>query len=422
MHSAFENSTLIARIRAGIPQGQAKRQHFTPQLILRGFLMPGADRLWQLDVKSGQPRPVLPASAASRRRFYTLTNNETDKRDEFIEGLLSLIEDAAANALKTLVASPATLSPDERVTLSYFWAAQLVRTPSALARMQAIARVVHVSELARLIVDDATFADVYAEVRPADRDVDPAWLQRWMREALLDQRIRITNERELSLTTMLELLDNLAGEFFPMPWSLLRADGASFVTSDSGLGVMDEWNRASQQVNVLGTTDARMLLPFARGQCVQIGPGGRSSAGVTERKVTSRDVMLANLSIYGWAQSYIFAESQQVASGVRREAKRTPRAVRGAQPFRQHVLIERDPDDDSLARAHRRVGRAPYIQHGGQAFDYVILRDDKDLAREALRALALSKARAVRRTGTTELRSGNQVLTPFEVRGIGRRS
>jgi hypothetical protein len=30
---AFEESTLVARIRAGVPQGQAKRQHFTPQLL-----------------------------------------------------------------------------------------------------------------------------------------------------------------------------------------------------------------------------------------------------------------------------------------------------------------------------------------------------------------------------------------------------
>jgi uncharacterized protein DUF4238 len=90
--------------------------------------------------------PALPArrhdgsvasvsSAASRRRFYTLRDAETDERDETIEGLLSLVEDAAAPALETVIGAPTSMIADERVTLAYFAAAQLLRTPSALERI-----------------------------------------------------------------------------------------------------------------------------------------------------------------------------------------------------------------------------------------------------------------------------------------------
>ena len=206
----FDGSTLVAKIRAGIPQGQAKRQHFTPQLLLRRFLVPGATHLCQLDVKTGQPQMMSVQAAASRRRFYTLHDTETGVRDEVIEGLLSLIEDAAANALETVTSAPTKVTADERVTLSYFAGAQLVRTPAALERMQAISRVNYTAEMARLIVDDATFATGYAAVRDHEDGEDHTCLQEWMREALLDDRIRITNERELGLSAMVDLLDDFA--------------------------------------------------------------------------------------------------------------------------------------------------------------------------------------------------------------------
>jgi hypothetical protein len=63
----------------------------------------------------------------------------------------------------------------------------------------------------------------------------------------------------------------------------------------------------------------------------------------------------------------------------------------------------------------------PYIEHNGESFDYIILRDDKEIAREALRALAISKRRAQRRLGTADLRSGNEIVSPLEVRRSNRR-
>jgi hypothetical protein len=418
--SAFDGSTLVSKIRAGIPQGHAKRQHFTPQLVLRRFLVPGATHLCQLDVNTGRPQMMSVQGAASRRRFYTLHDTETGARDEVIEGLLSLIEDAAASALETVTGTPTKVTSDDRVTLSYFASAQLVRTPAALERMRAIGRVHYTAEMARLIVDDATFAQGYAAVRDHQHGEDPAWLQEWMREALLDDRIRITNERELGLSAMVDLLDDFAVRLYLMPWSLLQGTRESFITSDSGLGVTDSERDRLPQVTVLGSRDARLLMPMAREHCLQIGPEGYSRAGITAAELDWRDVLLVNLGVYGWAQRHIFAESQHAAEELRKAAKRSPRAISRPQPFRQHVLIERDPHDDSLAKAHRKVGRAPYVNHRGETFDYVILRDDKSLPREALRALALSKVRASRRIGTTDLRSRSEILSPHDVRRVRR--
>lgn len=286
--------------------------------------------------------------------------------------------------------------------------------------MRAIGRVHYTAEMARLIVDDATFATGYAAVRDHENGEDHTWLQEWMREALLDDRIRITNERELGLSAMVDLLDDFAVRLYLMPWSLLEGTRESFITSDSGLGVIDSARDRLPQVNVLGSREAQLLMPMAREHCLQIGPEGYAPAGITAAELDCRDIVLVNLGVYGWAQRHIFAESQHAAEELRKAAKKSPRAISRPQTFRQHVLIERDPHDDSLAKAHRKVGRPPYISHRGETFDYVILRDDKSLPREALRALALSKARASRRTGTTDLRSGSEILSPLEVRRVRR--
>jgi hypothetical protein len=242
-----------------------------------------------------------------------------------------------------------------------------------------------------------------------------------MREALLDARIRVTNERELSLSTMIELLDDYALRLFCMPWSLLAASGGTLITSDSGLGVMDRDRDSFRQVSVLGSPDARLLMPLSSAHSLQIGPIGPPQLAVAPRALTSNDTTLVNLAVYGWAGRHIFADRQKTAVDVRIASKRTPGATERPRPFRQHVLIERDPDDDRLAQAHRKVGRVPYVEHDGETYDYVILRDDKELPRQALRALALSKARAERRTGTTDLRSGSEILSPLDIRRPGRR-
>jgi hypothetical protein len=178
-----------------------------------------------------------------------------------------------------------------------------------------------------------------------------------------------------------------------------------FITSDSGFGVLDRTRDNFRQVSVLGSPDARLLMPIAREYCLQIGPIGRAATGVSPSALTPKETSLVNLAVYAWAGQHIFADTQKTATDVRRASKRAPQLAPRPRPFTQHVLIERDPDDDSLAQGHRKVGRAPCIEHDGVELDYVILRDDDDLPREALRALGLSKLRAHRRTGTTDLRS-----------------
>jgi hypothetical protein len=83
LHDAFLSSptyTAMESVIAGnreMHDSSAKRHHFVPAMVLRNFALGNsADRIVQLDLERGAPRPVLIEAAASRRRFYQLTDED----------------------------------------------------------------------------------------------------------------------------------------------------------------------------------------------------------------------------------------------------------------------------------------------------------------------------------------------------------
>src|SRR4051812_9706005 len=109
-----------------LDRNQAKRHHFLPQFLLRGFAHEhnGNDRLFQMETASrGAPRRVDLRTAASRRRLYTAIDGDGEPSNRN-EGYLALVENHAAPALEQLIKDPASLSPAERATISFFVALQ----------------------------------------------------------------------------------------------------------------------------------------------------------------------------------------------------------------------------------------------------------------------------------------------------------
>src|SRR5437763_7743800 len=137
IEAAFGASPLMAELAEIGESGdlsqfdsEAKRQHFVPQLVLRGFSADG-NTLFQLDLKSGGIIQTDVASAASRRYLYAAWEN--GQRNNRIEGFFSHVESHAGPALRRLLENPPALSDGDRATLSYFFAVQTQRTPSAAA-------------------------------------------------------------------------------------------------------------------------------------------------------------------------------------------------------------------------------------------------------------------------------------------------
>jgi hypothetical protein len=103
----------------------------------------------------------------------------------------------------------------------------------------------------------------------------------------------------LGLGTLIGLLDDYAAMFFQMPWTMLESQRPDFVTSDSGLGVIDPGRDSYEQVSVLGSRSARLLLPISRSDCWQIGPVGPWSASIERASPDGKEIMKVNLALYG---------------------------------------------------------------------------------------------------------------------------
>src|SRR3954462_5305649 len=76
-----------------LDRNQAKRHHFLPQFLLRGFAHEhdGKDRLFQMETASrGAPRRGALRTAASRHRLYTAIDEDGEPSNRN-EGYLALV-------------------------------------------------------------------------------------------------------------------------------------------------------------------------------------------------------------------------------------------------------------------------------------------------------------------------------------------
>ncbi len=144
-----------------LERNAAKRQHFLPQLLLRGFAHAhnGKDRVWQMETTSRRaPRRVDIRTAASRHRLYAVPD-EDGRPSNRNEGYLELVETHAAPALRHLIDDPASLSPGERATIAFFVALQTMRTPAAAEQVTTIANAALQTAASEVFSDRRAFAD-----------------------------------------------------------------------------------------------------------------------------------------------------------------------------------------------------------------------------------------------------------------------
>lgn len=107
-----------------------------------------------------------------------------------------------------------------------------------------------------------------------------------------------------------------------------------------------------------------------------------------------------NLRTYGWADEYVFARTQETLVVMRKAARKRAADVVRPKPYSQTILLEPDPDDNSLAEANVHRGWPPYMPNErAEPCDYIVIPNDKP--HPELRALAdnLTERRARKRAG-----------------------
>lgn len=362
-----------------LDKNAAKRQHFVPRLLLRGFaeMRNGKDYLFQMETTSRKaPLRVNVLTAASRHRLYAGLGDDGQPSNRN-EGYLALLEDHAAPALQHLVADPGSLSPGERATIAYFVALQTMRTPVAAEQVTMLANAAFQRAASERYSDRSAFADRHRESF-GDGATD-AEIEQFRLETLDQIRkgaVRVSGRDGAAFSSGFEHAIETAPVLLAFEWTLLRAPGG-LVTSDRGYAIHDPtppYPWASQ--GLLSSENSEMTMPLSDTSCLLIRPVLARSA-LAVRDVSASQVQTLNLRIYGWADKHVFAKTQMTLDATRIASRRRPADVIRPRPFCEVELLELDPTDDSLAKENARRGWPPQLRNeDGELRDYIVIPTD----------------------------------------------
>lgn len=400
LHNAVRTSPLFQELAKALdagpslPESNVKRQHFIPQFQLRRFGRASDGRLLQLAVRQGQPRWVTVRDAASRHRYYTL-EGEDGERHNRVEAYLSLVEGHAAPAIERYLADPTGISGGDAMTIAMFIALLDARTPGATARSAAVADTNMRLMLASQVADLERFTVEHRERHPDATDEEIADLRDRMLRGLRDGTIAFPDEKRTGLDYAFRATGDTSQLIFQLRWTLLRATEGEFITSDRGLAMYDPFPQNPWTGNGwISSDNAQTTIPLAPDACLLLTP---KEPGRAVMEVDQAAVDGVNLRTYGWAVDHIFGGSQEVATRTRRHAKkiagRLPRPV----PSKQVMLIEADPDDESLARANAARGWPPWLPVEGRPHDYVVVESGTNAVDQQVRLTQLAARRARKR-------------------------
>jgi hypothetical protein len=374
--SAFTEMSLAGDFSA-LEKNQAKRQHFLPQLLLRkfAFVKDGQEGIFQMKAAGrAAPRRVGVRQAASRKGLYSVLGEDGELSNRH-EGYLALIEEHAAPALTCLLEDPDSLSPGQRATIAYFIAVQTMRTPDAAAQVNAVAQTAFQNVTSEMFSDRAAFAERHREFfgEGADEAEIEAFRKKII-ESVRDEEMRIVGARGAAFAEGLRHAVELVPAIIALDWTLLRAPGGGIITCDRGYAIHDPtppvpW--ATQ--GLLSSENSETTFPLSSDACLLLRPEP-ASAGLSIGELDSQQVEKINLRTYGWAEEYVFGETQAALVAVRKAARERPADVNRPRPFCEAILIELDPGDDSLARENLSRAWPAYLPNGnGEPRDYVVI-------------------------------------------------
>lgn len=388
---------------SALEKNQAKRHHFLPQLLLRRFSFEreGREGIFQMKAAGrGAPRRVGVRQAASRNRLYSVLGEDGELSNRH-EGYLALIEEHTAPALTCLLEGPDSLSPGQRATIAFFIAVQTMRTPDAAAQVNAVAQTAFQNVTSEMFSDRAAFAERHRDF--FGEGADEAEIEAFRKEiieSVRDEKTRIVGARGAAFAEGLRHAAELVPAIIAFDWTLLRAPGGGIITCDRGYAIHDPtppvpW--AAQ--GLMSSENSETTFPLSSYACLLLRPGP-ASAGLSIGELDSQQVEKINLRTYGWAEEYVFGETQAALVAVRKAARQRPADVVRPRPFCEAILIELDPDDDSLARENLNRGWPAHCPSGdGELRDYVVIPIGEGEGQRRKRVDEMVERRARKRAG-----------------------
>jgi len=312
--------------RIQLPPSAARRHHYVPQFILRGFECRDLPKhLVHLDKRTGRPRQVPIASAGWEEHLYG-AKSEAGEYDNRIEAFLGLIEGYAAPALTQLLEGTATASEDESMPIALLLGLQLGRTPSALTEIGDLAEKLGQEQFELLVSDPTAFARMVSQARDQQLGVEDleSYRQDVLKAIRNGMHLRVSPKRYVGLDLMVSGFVEAGLAMSHADWVILHADDASFITNDCG------YARVSPVDGL--PIESGIAFPIRSNVCLVVTPPTSDGTQVFRRRASTAQTALINLRIYGWGERFIFGCTQQTVTSVRAAARKDKRRSRPPTP------------------------------------------------------------------------------------------
>jgi hypothetical protein len=384
---------------------EAKRHHYVPQFLLRGFSHShhGKPHIFQMETGSRKsPYRVGLRSAAVREGLYTLVDEDGTLSNRH-EGWLAVIESKAAPTLQHLLDDPATLTDAERMTVAFFAATQWMRTPLAAQQVLALANAAFRTAASEHFSDRGAFAESYRQ--HFEREASEEEIEQFRQECIAqvrDGRVQVAVHGGGAFPQALRFAVEQVPMLSAFDWVLLRGPGG-LITSDRGIAIYDPapahpWSSQG----FLSSPRVEVTVPLSDTACLLLRPEPIGPA-LHVQEIDAAAVEVLNLRTLGWAGAHVFGATQETLVAVRKAARRDPLRIVRPKPYCMVYGFEVDPDDDSLAARNERLGYPRrLLDADGVEHDYIVIPIDKPHPELYALADEIAERRARERAGVPD--------------------
>lgn len=202
-----------------------------PRFYLRGFAEQERITTVRLPGDKRFAQSINDASVA--KDFYAVAGHENG--DDVIEKALSEVEGATAEVFKTIDNGAWPLPLDDRMALGYFVALQATRVPVQRRTMNHIAR-----QMLRLEVGAGGKPGLRRRLERRGGEVTDELVETLWQQATRPEGPPIERPTVEHIKQMIELAGELHKYIVGRPWTLVKFDRRSLITSDSPVGLVPD--------------------------------------------------------------------------------------------------------------------------------------------------------------------------------------
>ncbi|MBF4632738.1 DUF4238 domain-containing protein [Clavibacter michiganensis subsp. phaseoli] len=251
----------------GSAQQTSRRHHTVPRFYLRGFA--AGETLLTVQLPGDRRYRQSTGNASVETDFYALAGHSGG--DDVLERALSDVESSAAKVIARIAAGTWPLAEEDRMALGFFIALQSTRTQSHRRTANSIA-----AQVARIKIGFGGRASFKEQLVELSDDVTDEVVDRMWAEAVRPEGPPITVSSGDFAQQMLETATELLPAIVGRPWTLVRFNRRSLVTSDhpvslvpqpdsgphDGVGYLTAWGIAMPLTRKLGLIMSDPM-PFA---------------------------------------------------------------------------------------------------------------------------------------------------------------